>query len=345
MLDSDRYWHCLDEAHEATSAGQADVALEWLEKALEHNPGGAEALNGRGEILWAQQRCEEALDDFARSADADPRIYAAHLNRVEILVEEVGDHETALEYADDLLAGSLESVVEAEVYYLKAKALFYLDDLEGALFLLRRALKAHGEVGIYRGFEGQILFELGQFRNARRSLERALAVEPDCAHSSYHMALVMEHLGEAEQAERLFQRAAHVAPDLYPVPVRIEPEEFEAASDDALKGLPSDIRAYVSNCPIIIEDLPSPDLVREENLSPTVLGLFLGVPLTESGANPHVAPEPRADTDRMLLFKRNIEKIASNREELIKQIRITVWHEIGHYLGKDEAELEKLGLG
>ena len=64
MLDSDRYWHCLDEAHEATSSGQADVALEWLEKALEHNPGGAEALNGRGEILWDQQRCGEALEGF-----------------------------------------------------------------------------------------------------------------------------------------------------------------------------------------------------------------------------------------------------------------------------------------
>ena len=69
------------------------------------------------------------------------------------------------------------------------------------------------------------------------------------------------------------------------------------------------------------------------------------MPLTEPGANPHAAPDPRTDTDRMLLFKRNLEKIASSRAELIKQIRITVWHEIGHYLGKDEEELEKLGLG
>ena len=43
---------------------------------------------------------------------------------------------TALELSDDLLQGTLEKPIEAEVYYLKAKALFYLDDLEGALFLL-----------------------------------------------------------------------------------------------------------------------------------------------------------------------------------------------------------------
>jgi tetratricopeptide (TPR) repeat protein len=345
MLDPEGYWRCLDEAQDASSEGDVDLAMAWLEKALEHNPVGAEALNGRGEILWDHQRAEEALEDFGRAAEADVRCFAAQLNRIEILIEEFGEHETALEYADELLASSLEGAIEAEVYYLKAKALFYLDDLEGALFLLRRALRVLGEVGIYRGFEGQILFELGQFQAARRSLERALRLEPECAHSSYHMGLVLEHLGEPDEAERLFHKAAHIAPDTYPVPIRIEDEEFETASDDALKGLPSEIRDYVSHCPIIIEDLPSPDLVREENLSPMVLGLFLGVPLTEAGANPHVAPEPRAYTDRMLLFKRNLEKIASNRAELIKQIRITVWHEVGHYLGKDEAELEELGLG
>ena len=160
MLDRDRYWDCLDQAMEASSNGQPDEALAWLDEALRANPDGTEAHNSRGEILW-----------------------------------DSGRHEEALELADDLLQTSLEKPVEAEVYYLKAKALFYLDDLEGALFLLRRAIKLQGEVAIYRGFEGQVLFELGAFDEARRSLERALGLEPDCAHSTYHMALVLEHTG------------------------------------------------------------------------------------------------------------------------------------------------------
>ena len=52
----------------------------------------------------------------------------------------------------------------------------------------------------------------------------------------------------------------------------------------------------------------------------------------------------RTDTDRILLFKRNLEKIASTRDELVEQIQITVKHEIGHYLGLDEEEVERLGL-
>ena len=50
------------------------------------------------------------------------------------------------------------------------------------------------------------------------------------------------------------------------------------------------------------------------------------------------------DLDRVMLFKANLEKICRDREELIDQIQITVRHEIGHYLGLDEDDLERLGL-
>ena len=53
----------------------------------------------------------------------------------------------------------------------------------------------------------------------------------------------------------------------------------------------------------------------------------------------------RTTTDRILLFKRNLEKVAQSRSELIEQIQTTVKHEIGHYLGLDEDDLDRLGLG
>ena len=46
----------------------------------------------------------------------------------------------------------------------------------------------------------------------------------------------------------------------------------------------------------------------------------------------------------MLVFKRNLEKVCLDREDLIDQIQITVRHEIGHYLGLDEDDMERLGL-
>ena len=71
-----------------------------------------------------------------------------------------------------------------------------------------------------------------------------------------------------------------------------------------------------------------------------MLGLFVGVPTTEREETTGV----KLDLDRILLFERNLEKVAQNREDLVEQIQITVKHEIGHFLGLDEEELEKLGL-
>ena len=46
----------------------------------------------------------------------------------------------------------------------------------------------------------------------------------------------------------------------------------------------------------------------------------------------------------MILFKKNLEKVCRSVDELIDQIEITVRHEIGHYLGLDEDDMERLGL-
>ncbi len=157
MLDRDRYWDCLEQAVEASSGGRIEEALDWLDQALKHNPNGAEAHNGRGEILWDHGRYDESLREFNRATEVQPDFHPAKLNRVELLIEEFGEHEETLDLCDELLSGELETGVEAEVYYLKAKALFYLDDLEGSLFLVRRALQVQGDWGVYRGYEGQIL--------------------------------------------------------------------------------------------------------------------------------------------------------------------------------------------
>jgi predicted Zn-dependent protease with MMP-like domain len=50
------------------------------------------------------------------------------------------------------------------------------------------------------------------------------------------------------------------------------------------------------------------------------------------------------DITRVVLFKRNLEKICRDRNDLIEQIQTTVRHEIGHHLGLSEEDLERLGL-
>jgi predicted Zn-dependent protease with MMP-like domain len=266
------------------------------------------------------------------------------LNRIELLVEDMGEFEQAVVLCDELISGNpayprLDRGSEAEVYYLKAKSVFYLDDLEGALFLVRRALKTGGEVPIYRAFDGQILFELGRFAEARRSLDIAAALDPESGHAIYHRALVLERLGAEEEAADAFARANALDPCHYPLPAEIDELAFRQAAADALDNLPRSIHAYVENVPILVEDYPASDMLAAENISPQILGLYIGIPSTEA----EVTNQPQ-DITRVILFKKNLEKVCRGRDDLIEQIQITLRHEVGHHLGLSEEDLERLGL-
>jgi len=343
MKNNDRYWDCLDQAMEASHGGRTEEALAWLDQALLAHPEGAEAHNGRGEILWDEGKIDEALHEFERSLQADPKFVTAHLNRAELVVEDLSEFERAVELCDELLAGKsdlprLDRATEAEVYYLKAKAVFYLDDLEGALFLVRRALKTGGDVSIYRAFEGQIQFELGRFADAKRALDAAVALDPDSGHAIYHIGLVLERLGSAEEAQRAFAKANALDPERYPVPTRVDEEFFRAAAAEAIDNLPRSIREYVEDVPVLVEDFPSEEMIASESISPQILGLYVGTPKTEAQGT------QTQDVTRVILYKANLEKVCSSRDDLVEQIQVTVRHEIGHHLGLSEEDLERLGL-
>ncbi len=362
--DKDRYWDCLDQAMEASHGGRVDEALAWLDEALKAHPAGAEAHNGRGEILWDEGRVDEALYEFERAVAADSKFAAGHLNCIEILVEEVGEFELALSKCDLLLEGRrdlprLERNFQAEVCYLKAKCLFYLDDLPGAVFLVRRATKAAGDQATFSAFEGHVLFEMGRFEEARSVLEHAANLDPGSPHIIYSLGLIMERLAHdgqssetepsSEQGERIavaeraallaFSRAHALDPDHFPLPVEVSDEAFSRAVREALDNLPRSVREYIGNVPVLVEDFPAHDLVVQERVSPQILGIFIGTPRTEACPTEQVP-----NIDRVIIYRKNLEKICREPSELVEQIQITVTHEIGHYLGLDENALERLGL-
>lgn len=96
------------------------------------------------------------------------------------------------------------------------------------------------------------------------------------------------------------------------------------------------MRAVVADVIITVEDCPSKDISND----PHLLGLFVGVPRGRRSVFDSARPP-----DRIYLFQRNIEDSAHTRMQMIAEIRTTLWHEVGHYLGFGEADLEDLGLG
>jgi predicted Zn-dependent protease with MMP-like domain len=116
-------------------------------------------------------------------------------------------------------------------------------------------------------------------------------------------------------------------------------EAFEVRVAEALASLPVRFRKAMSNIAIIVEDEPSPELLREMDVEPpdTLFGLYQGTPLTERGWQyGNTLP------DRILLFQGPHEREAEDEDDLIASIAETLIHEIGHYFGLSEEEIEDI---
>jgi predicted Zn-dependent protease with MMP-like domain len=117
--------------------------------------------------------------------------------------------------------------------------------------------------------------------------------------------------------------------------------EFEAA----LSELPKPARLLLAEVAVAVEDYPSDDVLRETGARRDELcGLYTGIPTTERSVD-HVG----APSDLIHIYREGIIAMAGgsrpsvDARELRAQIRITLLHELGHYHGLEEGELDDLG--
>jgi predicted Zn-dependent protease with MMP-like domain len=118
-------------------------------------------------------------------------------------------------------------------------------------------------------------------------------------------------------------------------------EELREEAARVLDELPDEFRERLHNIEIVVQKRPSKHQLAEMDLDPheeVIYGLYEGVPLPDRSVfDPPILP------DKITLFSEPLLSDFPDREELREQIRLTVIHEIGHYFGMDEDEIEKLG--
>ncbi len=106
-------------------------------------------------------------------------------------------------------------------------------------------------------------------------------------------------------------------------------EEFERLVEKTLTTIPEEFRGFLENVVVMIEDEPPEDM-------PDIMGLYEGVPLVERSIDDSLLP------DCITLYKGPIERTCLTPAEIEAEVRITVLHEIGHFFGLEESQLEQL---
>lgn len=131
-------------------------------------------------------------------------------------------------------------------------------------------------------------------------------------------------------------------------------EEFEGAVQDALDSIPDEFLDDLENVVFLVEDEPSEEQLAtfdEEGCDDgmefdglftedgDLLGLYDGVSLYDRGDGYGVGDYP----DTITIFKGPHERLGGNREETLEEVRRTVIHEVAHYFGMDEEQVDDMG--
>jgi predicted Zn-dependent protease with MMP-like domain/Flp pilus assembly protein TadD len=256
-----------------------------------------------------------------------------------------GDAERALDLAIEggRLAGRGDDEdLVARLALAEGQARLALGDSRNALARIEVARRAFPDDLDVQVEEAQALHELSRFEDAAARLARVVEEDPEDAGAHWLLGLCLERLGRGTEGERHLERARRLAPEDFPEPVSLSPEAFEEVVEAALAELPEPVRRWLSNVAVTVEDLPEVEelVASDPPLSPSILGIFRGSPLGQKASMDPWSHFPSS----IALFQRNLERMARDEDELVEEIRVTLLHEVGHFLGLDEDGLRDLGL-
>lgn len=215
------------------------------------------------------------------------------------------------------------------------------DDPEAALQLLDEAgpeWQGNPELHYLRG---DLLWQTAGPEAAGPHFRRAIRLDPRHADAHHALAQVHEAAGDHEAMVRHYLEVLRLdAHDDIGAGIGTPEDQrlIAAVAEAVLEDLPEEFRARLGNVPVVLEARPARYLV-EEGFDPRALGLFEGPDhFGQRSAEPAAAPS------RIVLFYANLLASYPDEDELREQVEVTVLHEIGHYFGLDEDDMERLGL-
>ena len=119
---------------------------------------------------------------------------------------------------------------------------------------------------------------------------------------------------------------------------RYSREEFEEMVGEGIKAIPERFLKKMDNVAVVIEYEPTKAQIKKLKIRRnwTLFGLYEGIPLSSRGVHySSVLP------DKITIFQKPIESAAKKRGEIMSIVKNTVWHEIAHHFGMDEARVRR----
>jgi predicted Zn-dependent protease with MMP-like domain len=331
----------LDAAWSALDAGDVAVARQRAARLDQNAP---ETLL----LLAACSRDEDdsvkAIELLERACKADPEWATPELWIAELMAAVPETTEEALRHAERAL-----DLADEEEEYLSALALKAgleaelgeVEDAKQTLADLPPPDVALGDSALALEI-ADLHLALGDAELARGRLRTLTAAEPELADGWHALGCAAAELGDEGEMREAWKKAwtldAAPSASREREPQALTEEQVSSIAESALAELPERARALLNGVPVVVAELPAEDDVTG-GLDPRALGLFSGTAYPDIS---NVGGQP--GLTQIVLFRRNLERIAGTGEELREEVRKTLLHEAGHFFGMDEDDLEDVGL-
>ncbi len=258
-------------------------------------------------------RVERLLDDAEAALDA-------------------GDAEKALALCDEVLA---RAPSHPGAQFVRGDALRVMGDLYGASDAYRAAALTQPEHAASWASLALTSFELLDFEEARRAVSRSVRENSKNPEAWWVRSLLQEWRGDFSGAQRSLAHAQWLDPIGFPMPPVLTDEDVQRLVHLATEDLHPDLAALLSNVPIILDEIPSIEVLMayDPPASPIeLLGYFSG-----STFKSEDTPGPWTQIpSSIILYRRNLARSSNDRPHLIKQLQHTLCHELEYFLGREE---------
>jgi len=331
----------LDQAWQLLEQGNVDGARKVGERLAPKlsEDGQADLLLLRAACAREEGKTEEALALLAETIKVDDEWVTPELWTAELLMSE-GRTEEALSHASRALDLADEEDEYLESLAVKAGIEIDLGKVADARQTLGE-LPAADEVQLDPVWSleiGYLLLAVEDAAEARRRFQSLADADPELADAWYGVGLAAEAQDDETGKRDAWTRVLKLDERRPLEDPLLTEAEMASEAEQALAELPERARKLIENVPILVAELPARADVAT-GLDPRLLGLFAGTSHPDA-SNLGAAPQ----LTQILLFRKNLERVAGDVDELRDEIRTTLLHETGHFFGMSEDDLAAVGL-
>ncbi len=153
----------------------------------------------------------------------------------------------------------------------------------------------------------------------------------------FALGCMLERADDLLAADKAFAKGSRCEEDPVGTPYRIGWKAFQQVVATAIEALPAKLKDSLGDVTLVLADYAEPELLAGFT-DPELLGLFTGPVRGERDQSPEVSP-------MIHVFRRAHEHSCSSAKEFRQEVKQTLYHEFGHYLGFGEEDLDNLGMG